>query len=866
MAVEDPQRKDESGRGDDAATEVVIGPPTRTVGTHEALAGTVILPEAGAQEAAGTRIAAYALVRPIGRGGMGEVWLADQLEPIRRQVALKLIKTGMDTREVIARFESERQMLALMDHPAIAKVFDAGSTPQGRPYFVMEYVTGIPITEYCDQHKLTVRQRLELFVRVCEGVQHAHQKAILHRDLKPSNILVSEVDGKPAPRIIDFGLAKATSPHVAVDAMATRVGAIVGTPAYMSPEQANPSVLDVDTRTDVYSLGVILYELLAGTLPLEYHKIPLHEMLRKLREEDSPRPSSKLRGAGKDSSIAGQNRSVDVAALARQLRGDLDAIALKALEKDRSRRYDSASELAADIARYLNNQPVMARPATVTYRARKYARRHRIAVSVAAFVAIVLVLFAVAQTFELRRTRLERDRADRITQFMISMFKVSDPSEARGNEIRVREILDKASQNIATGLTKDPELEAQMMQVMGTVYDSLGLYSRSESLLKQAVAVRRRVLGDRNPATLASMHDLAGVVNDESRYAEAEKLARETLDARRSKLGPDNRATLESMNQLALILNNEGHFGEAEKLHRQVAETARRVLGPQDPVGRKARHDLAIDLAYEGKFAESEQVFREDLDEMRRALGPDHPDVLGTMNNLAATLQHEEKWAEAEKLYQEALPLRRRVNGPDHPYTLMTMGNLALCFFNQKRYAEAEKLFRETLEIKRKTLGPEHRSTLVTMGNLADTLHSEGQYPESEKLFRETLDTMRRILGESHSDYLDTLYAFGGLLQSEKRYGEAERVLRKALETQRRVLGDAHPDTASSAFALAEVLAEENKRDEAFENLEFAVDHQLPADARAGLEKDEAFKGLRGSARFEALVAASVKPGAVARR
>ncbi len=242
MAAEDPQRKDENSCGDDASSQALSGLtayPTRTIGTHEALAGKVILPEAGAQEAAGTRIAAYALVRPIGRGGMGEVWLAEQLEPIRRQVALKLIKTGMDTREVIARFESERQMLALMDHPAIAKVFDAGSTPHGRPYFVMEYVTGIPITEYCDQHKLTVRQRLELFVRVCEGVQHAHQKAILHRDLKPSNILVSEVDGKPAPRIIDFGLAKATSPQVTVDAMATRVGAIVGTPAYMSPEQAD---------------------------------------------------------------------------------------------------------------------------------------------------------------------------------------------------------------------------------------------------------------------------------------------------------------------------------------------------------------------------------------------------------------------------------------------------------------------------------------------------------------------------------------------------------------------------------------------------------------------------------------------------
>jgi serine/threonine protein kinase len=331
---------------------------TRTSGSLESAAGTVIGP--------------YHLLQRIGAGGMGEVWLAEQREPVRRRVALKLIKAGMDTREVVARFESERQALALMDHPAIAKVFDAGSTPEGRPYFVMEYVAGIPITDYCDKHKLSPRQRLELFILVCEGVQHAHQKAIIHRDLKPSNILVTEVDGKPVPRIIDFGVAKATSQRLSAGTMYTRVGSIIGTLGYMSPEQADSAGEDIDTRTDVYSLGVVLYELLVGALPFDFNKLAYDEILRRLREEDAPRPSTKLRTVGGGSAITAQNRGADLPTLTRQLRGDADAIALKALEKDRARRYATPSELAADVGRYLRNEPVTARPASTGYRVRKY--------------------------------------------------------------------------------------------------------------------------------------------------------------------------------------------------------------------------------------------------------------------------------------------------------------------------------------------------------------------------------------------------------------------------------------------------------------------------------------------------------------
>ncbi len=335
---------------------------TSTLDSSEAGSGSIIGP--------------YHLLERIGEGGMGEVWLAEQKKPVRRRVALKLIKAGMNTREVVRRFESERQAVALMDHPTIAKVFDGGSTSLGHPYFAMEYVAGVPITAYCDRHKLTTRERLELFIHVCEGVQHAHQKAIIHRDLKPSNILVSEVDGKPIPRIIDFGVAKAISQPLTAETMFTRAGAVVGTPEYMSPEQADSGGEDIDTRTDVYSLGVVLYELLVGALPLVFQKLPFDEILRRLREQDAPKPSTKLRTLGAESSTTAQNRGTDPPTLARQLHGDLDAITLKALEKDRSRRYATPLELAADIARHLRHEPVAARPASTTYRARKYVRRH----------------------------------------------------------------------------------------------------------------------------------------------------------------------------------------------------------------------------------------------------------------------------------------------------------------------------------------------------------------------------------------------------------------------------------------------------------------------------------------------------------
>ena len=811
-------------------------------------------------DSSNTSIGRYLLVRRIGEGGMGEVWLAEQKEPVRRRVALKLIKAGLNTREALARFNSERQALALMDHPAIAKVFDADETPKRAPYFVMEYVAGVRITDYCDNHRLSTCERLELFVQVCEGVQHAHQKAIIHRDLKPSNILVTEVDGRAVPKIIDFGVAKALTQKLTADTMFTRAGGLVGTPGYMSPEQAGSSE-DIDTRTNVYSLGIIFYELLAGAPPIEPQKLALEEFLRRLREDDPPKPSTKISTDDATTSTdVAHKRQTEPQALVHQLRGELDAIAMKALEKERSRRYASASELAANVKRYLNNEPVLAVPPSLAYRARKFARRHRAALATALAFALVLIVASIVSIQESVRANREASASKRVTDFMTKMFKVSDPSEARGNTITAREILDKASKEIDAGLANDPPLQAQMMTVMGAVYQNLGLYSQSEPLLRRALDIHQRTLGPRNKNTFQSMYDLSQVLTWEGHITEAEKLCRQSLDGRTSLLGPEHRDTLDSMNWLAWIWFLKGRYAEAEKLELQAVEVARRVLGPEDTVTLGAMKHLGIIFNEEGKYQGAEKMFRAVAEVQQRTLGPDHQDTLGTMNNLATALNHEGKLAEAVQLDRDLLQVSVRVFGPEHPKTLMTMENLASFLDDDKQFAEAEKLLREALEVQRRKFGPDNRGTLITMGNLADSLTNQEKYSEAETLFQQTVDGKRKVMGPEHPSTLHSLDGLGNLLKKEKRYPEAEKIYRQVFDGRTRVLGAANPDTAHSAYELACVLALERKLDEAFTNLQFAVEHALSPDIRKGLEIDPDLNSLHGDPRFDTLLSATPQP------
>jgi eukaryotic-like serine/threonine-protein kinase len=757
-------------------------------------------------------IGPYRLIRKLGEGGMGEVWLAEQSAPVKRQVALKIIKAGRYDKSALIRFDLERQALAMMDHPVIAKVFEAGSTAEGQPYFAMEYVVGLPITEYCDEKRLSPDERLLIFTMVCEGVQHAHQKAIIHRDLKPTNILVAEVDGRPVPRIIDFGLAKAILQQPQGGGMmVTRAGGLVGTPGYMSPEQMDPLTADVDTRADVYSLGVVLYELLTGVLALDaqqWESKPFHEVLREAHEQEPTSPSTRLSNDPAAAAIA-EKRSTDPRQLANMLRGDLDWITLKALERDRARRYGTPAELAADLGRYLRNEPVNARPATLVYRTRKYVRRHKFGVAAASAATLLLVVFGVMQTIELRRITRERNRADRVTKFMTGMFKVSNPSEARGNAVTAREILDKSSKDIDTGLRKDPELQAQLMETMAQTYAGLGLYGRAQDLVEHARAIQGSMFGERSRETLASESYLAQLLRAQGHLPEAEKLLQNTVEAQRQVLGPNDPDTLASMDRLGYVYANEARHANAESLFRQTLNAERKVLGPDDPQTLSTLNELAEILTPQGRYTEADQIYGELIAAQKRTLGSDHPATLLSMSHAAENLEEEGHFPAAEKLYSEVIAAQRRVLGPEHPQTLRAMMMLAVTMMKEGHYAEADKLQSQIIEIKTRALGPTHTSTLQSMEMEALVLSREGHYADSEKMFRDVIETAEKT---------------------------------------------GQPATVAEAwynFACAE--AARGRPDEAFADLNHAIENGLISPGE--LSADPELKSLHSDPRFDALVA-----------
>ncbi len=804
-------------------------------------------------------IGPYRLVNKLGEGGMGQVWLAEQTGPVRRLVALKLIRGGFFDPILLQRFQAERQSLAIMDHPYIAKVFEAGATAEGQPYFAMEYVEGLPITVYCDEKKFSIPERLHLFVQVCDGIQHAHQKAIIHRDIKPANILVVEVDGKPIPRIIDFGLAKTIAAADSGKTLFTQVGSFLGTPGYTSPEQTDPSLQDIDTRTDVYSLGVVLYQLLAGHPPFDPERLKKHSLekvLSLLREEDPQTPSDKVRRTRETSTTLAALRRTDALQLVTLLRGDLDWITMKALERDRERRYSSPSDLAADLTRYLANRPVLARPASRGYRVQKYVRRNRVAVSVAAGALALLIAFTVMQAFQLRRITRERDRANRVTDFITSMFKVSDPSEARGNTITAREILDKSSQEIETGLSKDPELQAKMMSVMGEVYLNLGLLPIARSLIEQSIDIRRPLLGLRNRETLDSLDKLAWVLQEQGRYAMAEKIEREILPIRREMFGPEDKDTLSSELNLANDLCEQAQYAESEKLDREALAIRERKL-PEDPVTLIELSNLAITISLTGRYKESDQILTEALATMNRTLGPEHPFTIKALSNLADNYDKEGRFADAEQITRKTLAIRRRVLGPDHPDTLTNGGDLGTLLYEQDLYAEAEQIHRETLEKQKRITGPEHPQTLQTMKNLADDLSALHRYMEAEQLSRESWEIAQRVLGAEHPNTLRAAVGLGAVYRLEGRYAEAERITRAALYSQHKIFGDSHADCAFSEYNLAVIAAAQKKRDSAFALLQTALSHNLSPDLVAGLEDAPSLRPLHSDPRFVTLLAAA---------
>ena len=766
----------------------------------------------------------YKIVDRLGSGGMGVVYKAEQKEPVRRTVALKIIKLGMDTREVVARFDNEKQALAVMGHPNIAKVLDAGATKSGRPYFVMEYVPGVPITHFCDKHRLTIKQRLELFIPVCSAVQHAHQKGVIHRDLKPSNVLLEVQDGKAIPKIIDFGIAKATDQRLAERTLFTEQGRFIGTPEYMSPEQAETSGLDVDTRTDIYSLGVMLYELLTGVLPFDpgtLRSAAFAEIQRIIREVDPPRASTRLNQQTETRQSIADQRKMDFASLHKQLKGDLDWILIKAMEKDRTRRYTTASDLAADIVRHLKAQPISARPPSNIYSFGKFMRRHRFGVSMA--ILLILSIFiggAVATVGLVRATQAERlakkeaQTAEQISDFLFNLFRVSDPSEARGNSITAREILDKGTGNIEKELKSQPEIQAELMSVMGAVYQNLGLYEQATSLFEKALAIRRQLYGKDHLEVVASMNNLANLLADKADYEGAELLLREALEMHR-RLRADKKILATILNDLAATLHDQGDFTDAELMLREALEIKRTLLGDEHPDVAKGLNNLAALLEEKGDYPGAAALFRESLAMNRKLLGDDAPAVASAMNNLGVLMTNQGEYEEAERLLKEALSIRRKVYGDEHPIVTKNLSNLGIVQYHKGDYESAKNAFLESVMVNRKLLGDEHPDVADGLNNLAYMLRAKGEYGEAEIQFRESLSIYRKVFGKEHPRVAASLTNLAVLLQLRKEYEKAEPLLREALAMRRRLLGDEHPDVATSLYHLGNLLFEKGDYEEA---------------------------------------------------
>jgi tetratricopeptide (TPR) repeat protein/predicted Ser/Thr protein kinase len=744
-------------------------------------------------------IGRYTILRLLGEGGMGAVYEAEQEHP-RRRVALKVIKPGLAGPELLHRFERESQALGRLQHPGIAQIYEAGTANTAfgvQPFFAMEFIDGSTLLDYANANTLKTRPRLKLMAQVAEAVHHAHQRGIIHRDLKPRNILVTTTG---QPKILDFGVARATD----ADAHATRqtdVGQLIGTLAYMSPEQVLADPLELDTRSDVYALGVILYQLLAGHLPYNVDR-KLHEAVQAIRDEEPTRLGS----------------------INRLYRGDIETIVAKALEKDKARRYASASDLAADIWRNLDDEAIIARPASAMYQLQKLARRHKAFVTGVAAVFVVLVAGIVASAWQATRatraersavlardravhaeekTRVERDRAtaaehtatterdralsaeqaatsernravsaearavhDRnvalvekrradteaatakaITDFLqgdvlaqASVSAQARPDTKADPDLKVRTALDRAAARIAGKFDAQPVVEASVRQTIGNTYKALGLYPEAQRQFELTLELQDRALGTDHPERLSTVNNLAEVYWNEGKYAEAKPLFEATLEARRRVMGEAHRDTLTTMNDLAALHGSQGRYAEAEPLYTKA------------------------------------------LEGMRRVLGADHPDTLGTMNNLAMLYRTRGKLAQAEPLYAAALDGRRRVLGEEHPDTLSTMNNLAVLYWTQGKVAQAESLFMRALEGMRRVLGDAHPETLRSMSNMATVYQLQGKPAQAEPLYTTILEVQRRVLGESHPDTLTSMSNLALTYMSQRKYAEAEPLLLSAYQ------------------------------------------------------------------------------------
>ena len=787
-------------------------------------------------------IGPYKILDVLGEGAMGIVFLAEQSAPIHRRVALKIVKLGMDCKQVLARFETEREALALMNHPNVARVLDAGSTEQGRPYFVMEHVPGISISDYCDKHRLSAEERLKLFIPVCQAVQHAHQKGIIHRDLKPSNVLVTVQDDAATPKVIDFGVAKATQQRLTERTLFTEQGQLIGTPGYMSPEQAEMTALDIDTRTDVYSLGVLLYQLLVGTLPFEAKMLfqaGYAEIQRVIREVEPPKPSTRLsnlrsvpgrEATGSVDEIASK-RHTTPSALEKELRGDLDWITMKAMEKDRTRRYASATELAADIARHLNHEPVVAGPPSAWYRVKKFVRRNRTTVATGALVSLALLVGAVGTTWQAVRATRERDGAVRayetaynaqlaekrqrvlaedrrmeaqaVTDFLTSALASVKPDIARGREVTVREMLDQAAAKVGSSFGAQPLVEATLRSTIGITYRELGARDAAEPHLRKALALRRQHLGDGHVRVAETLHDLGALMDDQGRYAAAEEFLQGAMAVYRKNYGESDSRVLEMRNFQAVLRWRLGDYEKAESMFREDLEAVRRARSATDPMIADTLSYLAAVLREQGEYEESGTHEQEAFEMRRNRFGPEHPHVAESLINLGVLQLYQGDYAAAESFLQDALILCRKLHGPAHPAVAMVLSNLGDTLSRNGRQAEGEQMVREAVSLQKAAAGSDHVYVGYFLSTLGAVLLSKNEPAEAEAALRESLAILGSRFPPQHWALLRAESLLGESLALSGRAGDAEALLKKSYASLRDVRG---ADDRQTREALARLI------------------------------------------------------------
>ncbi len=832
-------------------------------------------------------IGSYRLLEEIGRGGMSRVYRAERAAPhFEQEVAIKLLRIGLDTEAGRRRFELERQVLATLDHPNIARLLDGGLTEDDVPYLVMEYVDGQPLDDYCDAHRCTVEERLDFVASVARALQYAHRNLVVHRDLKPSNILVT---GDGTLKLLDFGIAKLLDAEAAgLTIPATRTGIRPMTPGFAAPEQIRGDAISV--ATDVYQLGVLTCELLTGQRPFVSPERSRFDLERAVLEEPPPRPSTVVKeGARPDASRPGERSSTDLMMarqtttneLARTLRGDIDAIILKSLQKDPSERYGSTQAFAMDLMRYRKKLPVQARPITPLYRIRKFATRHTTGVLTATAITLLLVFLIIllvrqqAQTAEQRDlAETEAERAAQVSEFLVDLFEASNPM-GEGDTVSAQELLERGTAQ-ASQLSDRPETKAQMLEVMGRAHIGLANYDVADSLLHRAVELRRQSQPRADLNLAATMHHRAGALDGLGRYAAAESLAREALQIRQTLSDSPSLEVAESWNSVALALRRQGTYPAAESLYRRSLDVRQQLRESAHADISETQNNLGQLLTERGEYAAAESLHRQALASRKKLFGDEHPYTAESLNNLAQAVQRQGRLSEAEKLYRESLDLHRTLLGVEHPHVSVSMNNLAVVLEEQGHFVEAEELKRESLRIRRELLGNDHPQVTVSLNNLAVLMRKKEELEEAVALYEEVLERLNiefdgehpyiaitmdnlgrtyramghlaaadsllelaermtvRVFGETHAQVANNIGSRADLHRDQGNFEKATTLHREALAMRRTIYGDVHPATAASLSSLAGIY--EKQRDTANAD---SLYRQAVATAEQALTEDD---------------------------